>query len=141
MGLPGSDDEILLLHNPRCSKSRATKELLEENGVEFAVRAYLDEHPSLAEVYRTASEAKAPVMFHTGTSVFPGARIKWPTRPNARTIAPDTSQIAVSLRYTIRRDTGRPSRMSIVHWPILPVPTTPTVFPRMSKPVNPSSTK
>jgi len=40
--LPSSDDSILLIHNPRCSKSRATLALLEERGVEFDVRAYLD---------------------------------------------------------------------------------------------------
>ena len=41
MSLP--DDRTVLLHNPRCSKSRATKALLEEQGVEFDVRLYLDE--------------------------------------------------------------------------------------------------
>lgn len=33
----------LLLHNPRCSKSRQTKELLEARGTDFAVRLYLEE--------------------------------------------------------------------------------------------------
>ena len=28
MGLPETNEEILLLHNPRCSKSRATEALL-----------------------------------------------------------------------------------------------------------------
>ena len=32
----------LLLHNPRCSKSRQTKELLEERGTAFEVRLYLE---------------------------------------------------------------------------------------------------
>ncbi len=32
------------------------------------------ECPSLAKVYEACAEAKVPVMFHTGTSVFPGAR-------------------------------------------------------------------
>jgi len=39
--------------------------------------AYLDEYQSLADLYATASEAKLPVMFHTGTSIFEGARIKF----------------------------------------------------------------
>lgn len=43
MSLPTSEDEILLLHNPRCSKSRATLALLEENGVAFETRLYLEE--------------------------------------------------------------------------------------------------
>jgi arsenate reductase len=44
MQLPSSRDEILILHNPKCSKSRATLALLEESGVEFGKRLYL-EHP------------------------------------------------------------------------------------------------
>ena len=39
--------------------------------------AYLDELPSLASLYEVASEASLPVMFHTGTSIFEGARIKF----------------------------------------------------------------
>jgi predicted TIM-barrel fold metal-dependent hydrolase len=39
--------------------------------------AYLDEHPSLADLYRVASASKTPVMFHTGTSIFRGARVKF----------------------------------------------------------------
>ena len=42
MALPTSDDEILLLHNPNCSKSRATLGLLEERGVTFETRHYLE---------------------------------------------------------------------------------------------------
>ena len=41
--LPTSDRELVLLHNPRCSKSRAAKALLEERGVAFTLRLYLDE--------------------------------------------------------------------------------------------------
>ncbi|MCI2399169.1 arsenate reductase (glutaredoxin) [Aliiroseovarius subalbicans] len=37
-------------HNPRCSKSRATLALLEENGVTPEVRRYLDDAPSEAEI-------------------------------------------------------------------------------------------
>jgi arsenate reductase len=48
MSLP--DDRTLLLHNPRCSKSRATKALLEERGVDFDVRLYLDEPLSRDEL-------------------------------------------------------------------------------------------
>lgn len=41
---------VTLYHNPRCSKSRATLELLQENGVEPSVRRYLDEPLSDAEI-------------------------------------------------------------------------------------------
>jgi len=37
-------------HNPRCSKSRQTLELLCENGIEPAVREYLKQPPSKAEI-------------------------------------------------------------------------------------------
>jgi arsenate reductase len=39
-----------LLHNPRCSKSRAAKALLDERGVAHVERRYLDEPLSLAEL-------------------------------------------------------------------------------------------
>lgn len=42
--------------------------------MELAANAYRAECPLLAEVYRLAGEAKRPVLIHTGTSVFPGAR-------------------------------------------------------------------
>ena len=41
---------LVLLHNPHCSKSRAAKALLEERGARFAVRLYLDEPLSRAEL-------------------------------------------------------------------------------------------
>ena len=50
MALPTSDDELLLLHNPRCSKSRAALSLLEERGVAFAVREYLEDPLSREEL-------------------------------------------------------------------------------------------
>jgi arsenate reductase len=48
--LPNSSDEILLLHNPKCSKSRATLALLEERGVDFTTRLYLEDPLSAAEL-------------------------------------------------------------------------------------------
>ncbi len=40
----------MLLHNPRCSKSRAALALLEERGIDFSVRKYLDEPLSADEL-------------------------------------------------------------------------------------------
>ena len=42
-------------HNPRCSKSRATLKLLQENGVEPTVRQYLQDAPSKAEIENVLS--------------------------------------------------------------------------------------
>ncbi|HEY0592321.1 MAG TPA: amidohydrolase family protein, partial [Thermoanaerobaculia bacterium] len=40
----------------------------------FAANAYRFDHPGLASLYAICAERGVPVMFHTGTSVFPGAR-------------------------------------------------------------------
>jgi arsenate reductase len=49
-GLPDRDDALVLLHNPRCSKSRAAHALLCERGVAFALRRYLEDPLSRAEL-------------------------------------------------------------------------------------------
>ncbi len=41
---------IKLWHNPRCSKSRGAKELLEQRGVEIEVIKYLDEELTTKEI-------------------------------------------------------------------------------------------
>ncbi|MDX1459510.1 MAG: arsenate reductase (glutaredoxin) [Xanthomonadales bacterium] len=41
---------VTIYHNPRCSKSRATLQLLKDRGVEPRVIPYLDEPPSEAEL-------------------------------------------------------------------------------------------
>lgn len=41
---------VTIWHNPRCSKSRQTLDLLRSKGVEPKVREYLKEPPSKAEV-------------------------------------------------------------------------------------------
>ena len=41
---------VTIWHNPRCSKSRQTLDLLKSQGVEPTVREYLKEPPSKAEV-------------------------------------------------------------------------------------------
>ena len=40
-------------HNPRCSKSRQTLALLEERGIEFSVRTYLEDPPDVALLEQT----------------------------------------------------------------------------------------
>ncbi|MBX8630670.1 arsenate reductase (glutaredoxin), partial [Enterobacter hormaechei] len=42
--------ELILLHNPRCSKSRAALELLEARGLQPQVVRYLETPPSAAEL-------------------------------------------------------------------------------------------
>ncbi len=59
MALP-DDDRLLLLHNPRCSKSRATRELLEQKGLDFGERLYLEEPLSRAELQDLAKRLGRP---------------------------------------------------------------------------------
>ena len=42
--------KLTIWHNPRCGKSRQTLELLRSKGVEPAIREYLKDPPSKAEV-------------------------------------------------------------------------------------------
>lgn len=58
--LTRSDDELLLLHNPRCSKSRAARALLEERGVPFRERRYLEEPLSIDELRELAASLGRP---------------------------------------------------------------------------------
>jgi arsenate reductase len=60
MALPTSDDEVVLLYNPRCSKSRATKSLLEEQGIPFTERRYLEEPLSVDELKELGQRLERP---------------------------------------------------------------------------------
>ena len=42
--------DLTLWHNPRCSKSRAAKDLLDERGEAYVERRYVDDAPSAAEL-------------------------------------------------------------------------------------------
>jgi len=43
---------VTIWHNPRCSKSRATLQLLRDRGIEPEIRPYLEEPPSAAELQK-----------------------------------------------------------------------------------------
>jgi arsenate reductase len=42
--------KVQILHNPRCSKSRATLQILEENGIEPEIIPYLDTPPDVTQL-------------------------------------------------------------------------------------------
>lgn len=42
--------DVTIYHNPRCSKSRQTLQLLEEKGITPTIRLYLEETPSAKEL-------------------------------------------------------------------------------------------
>jgi arsenate reductase len=47
---------VTIWHNPRCSKSRQTLELLKSKGVEPTVREYLKQPPSKAEIEKLIAQ-------------------------------------------------------------------------------------
>lgn len=63
---------LTIWHNPRCSKSRQTLALLEENGHQPDVRRYLDDAPSEAEIRAVAAAlGLAPIdMMRRGEAEF-----------------------------------------------------------------------
>ncbi len=42
--------KVVMWHNPRCSKSRQTLQLLQERGIEPEIRKYLEDPPSADEI-------------------------------------------------------------------------------------------
>ncbi len=42
--------DYTIYHNPRCSKSRQTLALLEENGIEASIILYLEDNPSASDI-------------------------------------------------------------------------------------------
>ena len=61
MSLPVNEIEILLLHNPSCSKSRAAKDWLEENRTNFTERLYLEDPLTETELNDLAVRLDRPV--------------------------------------------------------------------------------
>jgi arsenate reductase len=53
-------DTPTLLHNPKCSKSRAAKALLDERGFAYRERRYLDEPLTIAELRELATRLNRP---------------------------------------------------------------------------------
>ena len=53
---------VEIWHNPRCSKSRTTLKLLQDNGVEPTVRLYLQDAPSKAEIEAALSALGIPAI-------------------------------------------------------------------------------
>ena len=67
MALPQSKNEILLLHNPKCSKSRATLALLEERGLAFETRLYLEAPLAAEELADLGQRLGKPILQWTRT--------------------------------------------------------------------------
>lgn len=64
--------QLIIWHNPRCTKSRQTLALLNERGLQPAVRLYLVDVPSEAEIVavRNALGVTADAMMRKGEKIF-----------------------------------------------------------------------
>jgi arsenate reductase len=58
--MPDGRHALILLHNPRCSKSRAARALLEERGIAFVERRYLEDPLSRADLEDLARRLGRP---------------------------------------------------------------------------------
>ena len=52
---------VTLYHNPRCSKSRATLDLIQASGVTAEIVSYLDDPPSAERIHELATLLGLPV--------------------------------------------------------------------------------
>jgi predicted TIM-barrel fold metal-dependent hydrolase len=69
----------------------------------FAANAYRDRLPGLAEVYAECQDRDVPVMFHTGTSIFPRARNVFADPMAVDDVAVDFPRLRIILAHA-----GRP---------------------------------
>jgi arsenate reductase len=69
---------ITIWHNPRCSKSRQTLELLRSKGIEPAIREYLKQPPSKAEVETLIAQVggDAAALIRDGEPEFKALKMK-----------------------------------------------------------------
>jgi arsenate reductase len=67
--------QVVLYHNPRCSKSRATLALLRERGIEPSIVEYLEKPLGVAELEALARKLGRPVgeWLRTGESAYADA--------------------------------------------------------------------
>ena len=72
----------------------------------FAANAYRDAEPGLAKIYAAAQSRRRPVMIHTGTSIFPGARNRFADPMAADDVAVDFPDLPIILAHA-----GRPLYM------------------------------
>lgn len=63
---------LTIFHNPRCSKSRRTLELIRDAGIEPEIRLYLEDAPTAEEIITVAGKLGVAVadLLRRGESVF-----------------------------------------------------------------------
>jgi arsenate reductase len=80
---------IQILHNPRCSKSRQTLSLLEENGIDAEVIKYLDTPPTEEELTAILRKLNisARALLRKGEEEYKTLDLADPTKTEAELIA------------------------------------------------------
>jgi predicted TIM-barrel fold metal-dependent hydrolase len=116
----GREDRLVAVGSvhPRQARDAGgqTRRLFEELGIRilkihpphqlFAANAYVDGLEALREIYAAAESAGRPVMIHTGTSIFPGARNRFADPMAVDDVAVDFPSLKIILAHA-----GRPLYM------------------------------
>lgn len=81
--------KAVIYHNPRCSKSRQTLALLEDNSVDFDTVLYLDTPPTPAELTSILQKLKisARELLRKGEDDYKQLNLADPTKTDAELIA------------------------------------------------------
>jgi uncharacterized protein len=117
----GREDRLVAvgsIHPHRTKDARAdSARLFEDLGIRmlkvhpphqlFSANDYVTGNEALAAIYRTAQEHGRPVMIHTGTSVFPGARNRFADPMAVDDVAVDFPKLEIVLAHA-----GRPLYMT-----------------------------
>lgn len=113
----GHEDRLVAVGSvdPRLTRDGAadTARLFERLGIRmlklhpphqlFAANSYRDGNEALGQIYATAQELGRPVMIHTGTSIFPGARNRYSDPMAVDDVAVDFPRLPLILAHA-----GRP---------------------------------
>jgi predicted TIM-barrel fold metal-dependent hydrolase len=89
---PEGDVDRLLEMGIRCLKIHPPHQL-------YPANAYTEGLEALGRIYRRCEERGLPVMIHTGTSIFPGARSKWGNPLEVDDVAIDFPDLTILLAH------------------------------------------
>jgi uncharacterized protein len=89
---PAGDVDRLVDMGIRCFKIHPPHQM-------YPANAYTNGMDSLGKIYRRLEERGVPVMIHTGTSIFPGARSKWGNPLEIDDVAIDFPDLRILLAH------------------------------------------
>lgn len=113
--------ELVLWHNPLCSKSRAVKEILIERGVPHRERRYLEDFPQADELKRLAAKVGKPLETMVRKDEQPWTELGFDLHvPDSTTLATAIAQHPILLERPVLEDReggiiGRPPE-SVMPW-------------------------